>query len=94
MVRRILRALGKPESLMTPVTDRPGHDRRYALECSKIGRELGWSPRTDLEQGIQGTIAWYRSNCAWLQHVRNGDYQQYYDKYYTHREKSLKTVTA
>ncbi|HKT70665.1 MAG TPA: dTDP-glucose 4,6-dehydratase [Terriglobales bacterium] len=94
MVRRILRVLGKPESLMRPVADRPGHDRRYALDCSKVSREMSWSPRMNLEQGIQQTIAWYRSNAAWLQHVRNGDYQQYYEKYYTHREKSLKTVTA
>lgn len=94
MVRRILRSLDKPESLMSRVADRPGHDRRYALDCSKISRELGWSPRMKLEQGVQQTIAWYRSNGAWLQQVRNGDYQQYYDKYYTNRENSLKTVTA
>jgi dTDP-glucose 4,6-dehydratase len=94
MVQRILRALGKPESLMTRVTDRPGHDRRYALECSKITKELGWLPRMNLEQGIQHTLAWYRSNGEWLQHVRNGDYRQYYDKYYTNRDQSLKTVTA
>ncbi len=94
MVKRILRLLDKPERLITRVLDRPGHDRRYALDCSKITRELGWSPRTDLEQGIQQTIAWYRSNSSWLQHVRMGDYQQYYDKYYTNRDKSLKTVTA
>jgi dTDP-glucose 4,6-dehydratase len=94
MVRRILRALGKPESLLARVADRPGHDRRYALDCAKITRELGWSPRMDLDAGILQTIAWYRDNGSWLQHVRSGDYQQYYDKYYTHREQSLKTVTA
>lgn len=94
MVRRILRVLGKPESLMTRVADRPGHDRRYALECSKITRELGWSPRMDLEQGLRQTINWYRSNGAWLQHVLEGDYREYYDKYYTHRDKTMKTVTA
>ncbi|HKU21516.1 MAG TPA: dTDP-glucose 4,6-dehydratase [Terriglobales bacterium] len=94
MVRRILRTLGKPESLMTRVVDRPGHDRRYALDCSKITKELGWSPTISLEHGIQQTIAWYRSNAAWLQHVRNGDYQRYYDTYYTNRDKSMKTVTA
>ena len=94
MVRRILRALGKPESLMTRVADRPGHDRRYALDCSSIQRELGWSPRMDLDRGIQQTLEWYRANAAWLQQVRSGDYQQYYDKYYTNRDKSLKAVTA
>jgi dTDP-glucose 4,6-dehydratase len=94
MVRRILQALGKPESLMIRVVDRPGHDRRYALDCSKIKRDLGWSPGMDLGLGLQRTIAWYRSNGPWLQHVRNGDYQQYYDKYYTNRAASMKTVTA
>lgn len=94
MVRRILRTLGKPESLMARVVDRPGHDRRYALDCSKIKHELGWSPRVDLDHGIQQTIAWYRANGVWLQQVRSGDYQQYYDKYYTNRDKSMKTVTA
>lgn len=94
MVRRILRNLGKPESLITSVADRPGHDRRYAVDCSKITRELGWSPRTGLEPGLQQTIAWYRSNAAWLQHVRDGDYRQYYEKYYTHRDQSLKTVSV
>jgi dTDP-glucose 4,6-dehydratase len=94
MVRLILRALGKPESLIISVADRPGHDRNYALDCSKITKELGWSPRMHLDQGIQETIAWYRANTAWLQHVRSGDYQQYYDKYYTNRDRSLKTVTA
>ena len=79
---------------MTRVVDRPGHDRRYALDSSKITRELGWSPGMNLDDGIQQTIAWYRANSDWLQHVRNGDYQQYYDKYYTNRDKSMKTVTA
>jgi dTDP-glucose 4,6-dehydratase len=94
MVRRILRNLDKPESLISWVADRPGHDRRYAVDCSKITRELGWSPGTGLEAGIQQAIAWYRSNAAWLQHVRGGDYRKYYDKYYTHRDQSLKTVTV
>ncbi len=94
MVRRILRALGKPESLITAVSDRPGHDRRYAVDCRKIICQLDWSPRINLDQGIQQTIAWYRSNSAWLQHVRNGDYKDYYEKYYTNRDRSLKSVTA
>lgn len=94
MLRRILCHLGKPESLISYVADRPGHDRRYAVACSKITRELGWSPRIALEQGIQQTIAWYRGNAAWLQHVRDGDYRQYYEKYYTRRDQSLKAVTV
>jgi dTDP-glucose 4,6-dehydratase len=62
MARRILEILSKPESLISFVTDRPGHDRRYALNCTKIGRELGWSPSVGLEQGIRQTVAWYQTN--------------------------------
>ncbi len=94
MVRRILRTLGKPESLIARVADRPGHDRRYAVDSSKIARQLGWYPQIVLEKGIQQTVVWYRSNTDWLQHVRNGDYREYYEKYYTHRDQSLKTVTV
>ncbi len=94
MLRRILRALDKPESLMKPVKDGPGHDRRYALDCSKIKAELGWSPQVPLETGIQRTIAWYREHVAWLQHVRNGDYQRYYETYYTNREGSLRAMMS
>ena len=94
MLRRILRALDKPESLMKPVKDRPGHDRRYALDCSKIKAELGWSPQVPLETGVQKTIAWYREHAAWLQHVRNGDYQRYYETYYTNREGSLRAMMS
>jgi dTDP-glucose 4,6-dehydratase len=94
MVRRILRALGKPENLVTQVTDRPGHDRRYSLDSCKIKKDLGWSPRMDLDEGIQQTITWYGSNREWLQQVRSREYRQYYDKYYTNRDQSLKAVTA
>ena len=94
MVRRILRALDKPEALMKRVKDRPGHDRRYALDCSKIKAELGWSPQVPLETGVQKTIAWYREHAAWLQHVRNGDYQRYYETYYTNREGSLRAMMS
>lgn len=89
MVKRVLRALGKPDSLMTSVKDRPGHDRRYALDCCKIEKELGWKPEVKLEEGLRQTIAWYKSNSKWLAGVRGGDYRSYYAKYYENRDSSL-----
>ena len=89
MVRRVLGALGKPDSLMTSVKDRPGHDRRYALDCAKIERELGWKAEVKLEDGLRQTIDWYKNNSAWLARVRGGDYRYYYAKYYENRDSSL-----
>jgi dTDP-glucose 4,6-dehydratase len=89
MVRRILDIIGKPHSLMTYVSDRPGHDRRYALNCSKIRTQLGWEPAVPLEDGLRATVDWYRNNSAWLASVRDGNYTSYYDKYYTNRDVSL-----
>jgi len=85
IVRTILKHLGKPESLMQYVKDRPGHDRRYALDSSKIRRELGWQPEVPFEEGIRRTIEWYRSNASWLAHARSGEYRSYYDRHYTKR---------
>lgn len=85
VVRAILQHLGKPESLMQYVKDRPGHDRRYALDSSRIQRELGWKPLVSFEEGIRRTIDWYRSNTSWLEHARSGEYRNYYDRHYTNR---------
>jgi dTDP-glucose 4,6-dehydratase len=85
VVKTILQLLGKPESLIRYVEDRPGHDRRYAIDCSKIQRELGWRPEVGFEEGIRRTIAWYESNAEWLAHARSGAYRQYYDRHYTRR---------
>jgi dTDP-glucose 4,6-dehydratase len=82
IVRRILADLGKPESLITYVKDRPGHDRRYAIDASKIERELGWRPRFDFETALPLTIAWYQSQGEWLQRVTSGEYQEYYARQY------------
>jgi dTDP-glucose 4,6-dehydratase len=82
IVRRILAALGKPESLIAHVKDRPGHDRRYAIDASKIERELGWRPRFDFDTALPLTIAWYQSQTEWLQRVRSGEYQRYYARQY------------
>lgn len=85
VVRTILRELKKPESLITYVTDRPGHDRRYAIDPAKIHTELGWLPQTGFDDGIRQTIRWYLNNRAWLEHILAGDYQSYYEKMYGNR---------
>jgi dTDP-glucose 4,6-dehydratase len=89
LARRLLRLMGKPESLLTYVKDRPGHDRRYALDCRKMECELGWKPAIPLEAGLQQTIAWYKNCSEWLEGVRGGDYRSYYEKYYENRDASL-----
>ena len=78
VVRMILQATGKPESLMTTVTDRPGHDRRYALSSAKIEAEIGWSPQMPFEEGLAFTVDWYRRNAEWIRRVTSGEYQEYY----------------
>lgn len=82
VVKTILKALGKGEELITFVRDRPGHDKRYAIDPAKIHRELGWLPRTSFDDGIQKTLDWYLKNRAWWEHIRSGDYQNYYEKQY------------
>jgi dTDP-glucose 4,6-dehydratase len=89
IVRTILKHLGKPESLMQYVRDRPGHDRRYALDSSKLQRELGWSPIVPFEEGIRRTIDWYTSNSDWLDHARSGEYRNYYDRHYVRRSETF-----
>ena len=91
IVRSILQLLGKPESLIHYVQDRPGHDRRYALDSSKIQRELGWSPLVSFEDGIRKTIQWYRANSAWLDHARSGEYRNYYDRHYNRRSETFRS---
>jgi dTDP-glucose 4,6-dehydratase len=85
VVRKLLATLGKPESLMKTVTDRPGHDRRYALSSDKIMRETGWRPEVCFEAGLQATVDWYRANPEWIAHVKSGEYQKYYDQNYAGR---------
>ena len=82
VVKAILRELGKPDSLISFVTDRPGHDLRYAIDPAKINAELGWLPKTAFEDGIRQTIAWYLENEAWWKQILAGDYQGYYERMY------------
>lgn len=84
-VRRILRAAGRPENLIRYVTDRPGHDRRYALSSAKLTRETGWAPQIGFDEGLARTIEWYRANAPWVRHVRSGEYQRYYEQNYGNR---------
>ena len=89
MIKTVDRILGNPEGhsleLITYVTDRPGHDARYAIDSSKLKRELGWEPLLQFEEGIEKTVRWYLENQAWLDNVTSGDYQRYYDEMYNKR---------
>ena len=82
VVKTIIKELGKSEDLIHYVTDRPGHDRRYAIDPTKIKRDLGWEPTTRFEDGIKKTIAWYLYNKPWWEHIISGNYQDYYEKMY------------
>lgn len=94
IARTLLRLIGKPESLLSYVKDRPGHDRRYALLCDKMEKDLGWKPAVPLEEGLRQTIAWYKSNAKWMAGVRDGEYLSYYDKYYENRDSSLHALSS
>jgi dTDP-glucose 4,6-dehydratase len=82
MTHALLDAVGKPRSLIRYVPDRPGHDRRYAIDCSKIERELGWRPSIPFEEGLRQTVKWYREHADWVASVRSGDYLKYYERQY------------
>ena len=82
IVKLILETLGKPDSLIKHVADRPGHDRRYAIDFTRIERELGWRPRVNFAQGIKDTINWYVKNKSWWGRIKSGEYQKYYEKMY------------
>ena len=85
VVKTVLKELGKPETLIEHVTDRKGHDRRYAIDPTKIHAELGWLPTTSFEAGIKKTVAWYLENRAWWEHIVSGAYASYYEKMYGNR---------
>jgi len=86
VARRILELLGRPPELIRFVADRPGHDRRYSINCDKLKKELGWQPRWDFDSGLAETIRWYQENRDWLDGVRSGAYRAYFARHYHQRE--------
>jgi len=89
IVRSLLKLVNAPDGLIEFVQDRPGHDRRYALDDSKIRRELGWESRVDLDAGLKHTVDWYRTHSDWVQEAKSGEYQAYYEKFYVKRRATL-----
>ena len=85
LVKLLLKLMDKPGSLITFVKDRPAHDRRYAIDCSKIERELGWKPLYTLEKAMAATVDWYLANEAWWRSIKSGEYEKYYDRMYGSR---------
>ncbi len=85
VAQTVLDRLGKPHSLIRFVADRPGHDRRYAIDFSKIGRELGWKPTVSFEEGIGRTIEWYLTHREWWKKIKTGEYLEYYNRMYKNR---------
>ena len=92
IVHAILRLLGKPLDLIRHVTDRPGHDRRYAIECQKAESELGWAPQQNLEDGLQQTVTWYLQNRTWWERIKSGEYRTWVDRNYGERLAAAPTV--
>ncbi len=86
MIKTVDRLLGRPQgssdSLITYVTDRAGHDLRYAIDSTKLNKELGWSPSLQFEEGLERTVRWYLDNKEWMERVTSGDYQAYYEQMY------------
>jgi dTDP-glucose 4,6-dehydratase len=82
LTHTLLDVMGKPRSLIRYVKDRPGHDRRYAIDCRKIEDELGWQPKVSFEQGLKDTVRWYTENGDWIKNIRSGEYLKYYQMHY------------
>ncbi len=86
IVKLVLKEIGKPESLITYVKDRPGHDKRYAIDAAKIKNELGWVPSYQFENGIKKTVQWYLQNKQWWERIISGEYKKYYESQYSERK--------
>jgi dTDP-glucose 4,6-dehydratase len=89
VVRKILHTLNRPESLLKFVIDRLAHDRRYALNCEKLEKELGWKPGWEFDRGLEETIRWYQENSSWLEETRSGEYKNYFDRHYVRRAETF-----
>ena len=85
VIHRILKATGRPESLISWVTDRPGHDRRYALTNDKLTTATGWQPQMDFDRGLATTIDWYKSHTEWMSRIKSGEYLNFYNLNYANR---------
>jgi dTDP-glucose 4,6-dehydratase len=85
LIHKLLELLDKPQSLIQFVTDRPAHDRRYALDCSRIVTELGWKPAYSFEKALSATVDWYLKNESWWRSIKSGEYAKYYERMYSHR---------
>ncbi len=94
VVDQILAITGKSRDLIKYVTDRPGHDRRYALSSEKLTKETGWKPQMDFERGLAATVQWYQTNQEWISHVKSGAYQSYYARNYKNRTRELGEISA
>jgi dTDP-glucose 4,6-dehydratase len=94
VIHRVLGIVGAPESLIRPVADRPGHDRRYALNSEKVGRETGFTPAMSFEQGLAQTVQWYKDNTGWIERVKSGAYREYYERNYGWRGSSSVAVPS
>jgi dTDP-glucose 4,6-dehydratase len=94
VVNRILQIMNKPASLIQHVTDRPAHDRRYALSSAKLMRETGWAPQMNFERGLAATVDWYRTNQDWVRRVKSGEYQSYYAQNYGNRTRELSGMSS
>ena len=86
VLKLLLKIMDRPESLLTSVTDRLGHDRRYAVDFTKTTRELGWRPEISFEDGLRSTVRWYLDNSEWVARCRSGAYRNYYQEMYGARE--------
>ncbi len=89
VARRILAALNRPQNLIQFVSDRLGHDRRYAVDCEKLKKTLGWALQWDFDRGLAETIRWYQENREWLEETRTGEYREYFERHYSRREASF-----
>ena len=85
MDTKLGRNAGESEALIAYVKDRPGHDRRYAIDASKLNKELGWKPSVTFEEGLSETIDWYLENTEWLNNITSGNYAKYYESMYANR---------
>lgn len=94
VARKVLKQLGRPESALKFVADRPAHDRRYALNCTKLKNALGWEPRWKFEDGLTDTIRWYQQSAEWLRETRSGEYLTYFERHYTRREETFAAAVA